>query len=967
MKLKSLDGIYLTPLLLNNKIGVNYDVMSLNITAKDLFYLLSEPPYIFLEEGKDGNLIQKNYNIQNIKLDMIQQLINRILLYYDDSYTYQDTVYITSLLKKLGMKNVNGYLSNLVNMIEDNVNIVKLIEFYKKNGDIIKFFAKDIRIEQSQNELYDNKDNTRYYMHQGIYKRLDTTVIYHEVFEQTKQYESISQSINPFEFRMAQQLKVTNALILSELKKEYLLQHNGVLEAYINPYEQYITSNIEISKEDIESNLVSAFMFSLVDNLFQIRSHQMEQKKSANYNLSQAFYHSVDNTLNRYRLNYANTDNVEVKENKYINNIYKIHSYEIELLDQFTNEYRNEIFKINESPIQNWEQELIYYIEKNNENFLSEDNINNIVEAAKKSLTFEEKIQFIDKYLYKDTVNQNMILVYQDIINEIKESTKENITEEKREILNDLFIEIIDKKSTISSKEISKESMVQCKSLIYEIVNTSDFNNYYKKICFLGDQDIYNPILYNQFNNSIYENIRKKLNLSEQSISQMTQYIHNKDLIKSENINTVIKSFTNVLDLENNNVFDTYSEDSSFSNVKNDQFITKEEDVSYNITINENSDKNYQEVVQQLNQINQKNIEINNQYDQQAKAEKPPDQTMVPDTKRIINETLNVIHKESHDKLIEYEENVNTVTQVPVIDEKIKKLASEKTIQILETILKNEDIDKEDPSESKLIHKISEIDLISEINSIETQIEKQKESEHLLNQTSKETIQTLETILNKEVVKEKSNESELIHKVSNIDLISEFNPIKTQIERHEYKHLLNQTTKDTIHLLETILKNEKTDSTLEFNYLTTQEEKAKDSKQLLSQSKKTIFEPKENEIEKWNKEKFKTDYGIDKSRKSLFFVHKEQENTVDDNIIELLNQTKQMTYKQENAINEKNTTQTIHTSQIDQTKTNITHQSMDEISEIVQSSLQQKMEMITDRVFSKLEKRLQSERRRRGY
>ncbi len=256
MTFKSLRGIHLTPIVLNERIGTIYHVMNLEITAEDFLHLISNPPEIFLAEEENVNVsIYNHIENQNVKMELINQLINRILLSEKDTLSYQDRVYITILLQKLGIKKIHEFMKNIRQMIKESQYQKKMTDLYWYNGMILKQIVKATETLQKGKtepdiEVQNNRETqTGYYLHSHIYRRLQTAILYNEIYEQTKQYAAVSGHITNQELNMAEQVRVSGALLLSELRKEYTDSHNEFIEFHINRYEAGITEREIITKE----------------------------------------------------------------------------------------------------------------------------------------------------------------------------------------------------------------------------------------------------------------------------------------------------------------------------------------------------------------------------------------------------------------------------------------------------------------------------------------------------------------------------------------------------------------------------------------------------------------------------------------------------------------------------------------------------------------------------------------------
>ena len=120
LTIKSPISLTCSPIMTHNytafeeRLTANYQLMQANVEATDFLHLVSAPPEIYLGEGGMTQLLQDTdiYNIQDIKFDLINNMINRIVLMEEGTLTYQDQVFISAMLRKIGVHNVDEFINN---------------------------------------------------------------------------------------------------------------------------------------------------------------------------------------------------------------------------------------------------------------------------------------------------------------------------------------------------------------------------------------------------------------------------------------------------------------------------------------------------------------------------------------------------------------------------------------------------------------------------------------------------------------------------------------------------------------------------------------------------------------------------------------------------------------------------------------------------------------------------------------
>lgn len=917
MTLKSLNGIHLTPIVLNDRIGAIYRVMNLEITAEDFWHLISNPPEIFLAEAENVNVsIYNHINNQNVKMELINQLINRILLSEKDTLSYQDRVYITILLQKLGIKKIQEFMKDIRQNIKESQYQRKMTDIYWYNGMLLKQIVKAAKTLQKRKtepdiEVGNRREvQTGYYLHSCIYRRLQTAILYNEVYEQTKPYAAVSRQITNQELNMAEQVRVSGALLLSELRKEYTDSNNGFIEFHINRYEaginereivtkekaverkkaiekekavtreKMITKEKEVIKESILSDIVSAVIIGLVRNIYQIRGGQIEQQNHVQYDVVQSLCHSMDNTLKRYKL---------------------YHMVQNENIEQIKAVWK----KIHYEPDKNIRRSFYLELGKTirNNQYLKKTGKSRNIRNLRINRNFKQYAPFIKKGNFTQIkyLNQNM-------------NSKEN-----RNKLNIHFFQSFESFDYLN--EVNRLYDYEME-LLKEILR-----NYYSEILQNGSRGKWfsnktQELIYHLNTNHIYDlsetiikeetirnNSAKENNIKENNISQIILTVENrqkihklvKELLKVREFTEIFqkcciyinrrfyvsdllkkisrpqyKNIWKQLDISALNFFQRFyidtADETIFMNetyenilkenlqnvvpaVKSELFMEYENSVYDNIEKDSGIQQQWtvenqwqdRNFLQEIQEINQRNIELHQQYKQQMAKQQEAGTFLQVNGTRTMNEALKILQNQNQ---YQPEDSgfIPVVSQSSIIDEGIRKLASKETIQIFETILG------------------------------------EKAGEN--NFTRYESKQEIE------------NNSITIHNISEAEWIQ--------------------------NIMETQYKN------------------------------------------KVNPSGLSADMNPDTER-TVKFIHRESAYGWNEEKSESFLQNRQKEKKQENYIRETVKNHTVDNRQVSMEKKEVVSSSKEELSELVQRNMKQQIEVITDRVYNQIEKKLQMERKRRGY
>ena len=86
--------------LFESRLLGNYNLMGNDLSSEELLHLVSTPPQIYIAEGGAtttvGQSFVSTHNEQN--LDIINNVLNRIMVSAKGELTYQDRAYITDVL-----------------------------------------------------------------------------------------------------------------------------------------------------------------------------------------------------------------------------------------------------------------------------------------------------------------------------------------------------------------------------------------------------------------------------------------------------------------------------------------------------------------------------------------------------------------------------------------------------------------------------------------------------------------------------------------------------------------------------------------------------------------------------------------------------------------------------------------------------------------------------------------------------
>lgn len=208
------------------KLLSNYELMPSRITPKELLYLTTAPAELPEDLGGMTTIAVNNSqnNVHQLSLNVVNNVVNRLLLSQEQNFTYQDRVYVSTVLHKLGVTDVNQFMRQVRELYDESVSIGRLNTLYRENSSRLeKIFAQINREERPS-----GKEQTpqapalpapRYYLHNEIYSRLQTAQVYETFCSLMQNRQLYSDSLFHNELKLSEQSRVSQELSLWNQKQ----------------------------------------------------------------------------------------------------------------------------------------------------------------------------------------------------------------------------------------------------------------------------------------------------------------------------------------------------------------------------------------------------------------------------------------------------------------------------------------------------------------------------------------------------------------------------------------------------------------------------------------------------------------------------------------------------------------------------------------------------------------------------
>lgn len=315
LKIKSADSMRklkpLTPFYsgFSERVRTNYGAMNVRIDKEELIHLVSEPPEVYLEDFGMTRLTN-NTNInstKNIKVEMLNEMINRLYYSNENRFTYQDKVYVENVLRQLGVENTTNFIRQIKDIKEQMDETINYIKINQNNP--VAFEKMMERIIQENNRIPKKRKNSKKEvlesrkekeLYEKVFDRLHSKEIYKEVTELLKANPDMPAIIRQAEFHLAEQKNESRELTLNSIFHTF----EGDTRNYLVHRWEQLNEGDEIEnvteEGDILSSVNAAIIMNLIENVMSLRAGDKYQRDEQWYQLKNAYNQSAENTLNRF-------------------------------------------------------------------------------------------------------------------------------------------------------------------------------------------------------------------------------------------------------------------------------------------------------------------------------------------------------------------------------------------------------------------------------------------------------------------------------------------------------------------------------------------------------------------------------------------------------------------------------------------------------------------------------------------
>ena len=280
----------------------NYSLIETPVNGEDLLHLSTTPPEIYVEEGSSmTSLIQSSTrNEANIqKVEILNNVLNRIVMSADAHLTYQDRVFITDALYKLGIRDDRRFMNAFYRMAEETKNTNTLINLYLEKGMELREMVESIdseRIRESETETETRLQEKENFLYERVLRRLKTGAIYQIVSNFNHSIEETE--IDKREYSIANQSYAAQHILLSVLRERSGIAGENLTYLNSNIYEESIEQT-DVSIDNVKNEMNAAVLMDMIQNLYHTGFDRFYLNDNKYYRFEDVFFGASLSTLQR--------------------------------------------------------------------------------------------------------------------------------------------------------------------------------------------------------------------------------------------------------------------------------------------------------------------------------------------------------------------------------------------------------------------------------------------------------------------------------------------------------------------------------------------------------------------------------------------------------------------------------------------------------------------------------------------
>lgn len=286
----------------------NYSLLNAHWTAKDLLFLLTSDQEPEQVPSSMTTLVQNTayHDNQSVTIEVVNQVINRLLLDAAPRLTYQDQVYITSVLNRLGVTDVEQFIQQVRQLRIENESTMAMLALYHEQQNRLLLQHGEQRPVRPRSASPDTSDDTptaeqaKAQLSLQVFRRLHTAQLSQTIQSFQQSTVTMQNRFAHTEMRLSEHVRLGNSLALAQLKREVNQTSFVHLSHHLNQFEAGLLLPPPKNEEQVLQQAAVSALVSAVDAAFVQVVSRPTLERELWFHTERALQKSAENALIRF-------------------------------------------------------------------------------------------------------------------------------------------------------------------------------------------------------------------------------------------------------------------------------------------------------------------------------------------------------------------------------------------------------------------------------------------------------------------------------------------------------------------------------------------------------------------------------------------------------------------------------------------------------------------------------------------
>ncbi|MDR0853277.1 MAG: hypothetical protein LBN34_02805 [Clostridiales Family XIII bacterium] len=312
------DGAWSDPFY--ERIAGAYSLMAMDFTPKDLLLLLFATPETPIGDGGMTSLleVEQNTYARSFLLNIVNNVLNRITLSDSQDFTYQDDIYVSSVLRRLGITDITNFMREYSHILNENKQTFRLMNLYEQNSLTLKKLLRAEVPSEVKPETTSEEDApvtasgslpSQDILFTEVIRRLDMENIVNKLSSYHASYGDTIVS-NSAEISLATWRGMTNAINLYEARRSLSVTEVDFVYRHENSYETGEGIGPVADEAEVLGHATAAAIINIAEqSLLSQMSHMSSSDVHVRVDVTNALPAVAAPTLERFRELYMQRQN----------------------------------------------------------------------------------------------------------------------------------------------------------------------------------------------------------------------------------------------------------------------------------------------------------------------------------------------------------------------------------------------------------------------------------------------------------------------------------------------------------------------------------------------------------------------------------------------------------------------------------------------------------------------------------